>query len=325
MERPIQKVIVTGGSGFIGKHLLDVMSRLRGSDGVIEVNRSGLSSDRDSTHCVRWCSLHEQSELLTGADAIVHLAGRAHVLRDEASDPFAEYCRVNVEKTLELARVGVKAGVQRFVFVSSIKVNGERTLRDSFFHPDDGPAPEDAYGQSKMEAEEALKALGRETGMEIVIIRPVLVYGPGVKGNFRSLVSWVKKGVPLPLSSVYNRRSFVALDNLVDLLVTCVDHPAAANQTFLVSDGVDLSTPDLLLRLAAAYGRKGRLFPFPVGVLRWVASLAGKQGAVERLTGSLQVDISKTRELLGWTPPVTVDAAMAEMVAEAIDERKDTP
>ncbi|PAV24879.1 UDP-glucose 4-epimerase [Tamilnaduibacter salinus] len=319
MEHPVKNVILTGGSGFIGRRLLDVMSRHWSRDNVIEVSRSGRNSGENSNHCVQWDSLQEELGLLADANVIIHLAGLAHVLKDAASDAFAEYYQVNVERTLELAKIGVEAGVQRFVYVSSIKVNGEQTLPDSPFHADDVPAPEDAYGQSKMEAEEALKALGRETGMEIVIIRPVLVYGPGVKGNFRALLSWVKKGLPLPLASVDNRRSFVAIDNLVDLLVTCVDHPAAANQTFLVSDGEDLSTPDLLRRLASTYGQRGRLFPFPVGVLRWMAALAGKRGAMKRLTGSLQVDMTKTQELLDWTPPVSVDDALKAVVQENRD------
>lgn len=253
---------------------------------------------------------------LGGADVVIHAAARAHVLQERAADPLAEYRRVNVDGTLALARAAAEAGVRRFVFVSSIKVNGERTAPGRAFRADDAPAPGDAYGVSKWEAEQGLCALARETGMEVVVVRPPLVYGPGAKGNFAALVRRVARGVPLPLGAVrHNRRSLVGLDNLVDLIVTCLDHPGAANQVFLAADGEDLSTADLLQRVARAMGRPARLLPVPVWVLQAAAASLGKRAVAQRLLGSLQVDGSKARELLGWAPPVSVDEGLKRSVA----------
>jgi nucleoside-diphosphate-sugar epimerase len=230
----------------------------------------------------------------------------------------AEYRRVNVDGTLALARAAAQAGVRRFVFVSSIKVNGERTPPGRAFRADDAPAPADAYGVSKWEAEQGLFALSRETGMEVVVIRPPLVYGPGAKGNFAALVRWVARGVPLPLGAVrHNRRSLVGLDNLVDLIVTCLDHPGAANEVFLAADGEDLSTADLLRRVGRAMGHPARLLPVPVWVLQAAAASLGKRAVAERLLGSLQVDGSKAGELLGWEPPCMVDEGLRRAVKRA--------
>ncbi len=229
---------------------------------------------------------------------------------DQAKDPLAEFRAVNVAGTLNLARQAVSAGVKRFVFISSIKVNGEGTASGKPYTADDTPMPVDPYGISKLEAEQGLQALSQETGMEVVIIRPVLVYGPGVKANFRSMMSWLRKGIPLPLGATGNKRSLVAVDNLVDLIATCIDHPAAANQTFLVSDGEDLSTTQLLQRMGKALGRPARLLPVPASLLQAGAAMLGKRAIAQRLCGSLQVDIGKTRELLGWAPPVSVDDAL---------------
>jgi UDP-glucose 4-epimerase len=227
-----------------------------------------------------------------------------------AADPLEEFRRVNVQGTLNLARQAAAAGVRRFVFVSSIKVNGEATQLGQPFTADDAPAPLDAYGVSKMEAERGLREIARQTGMEVVIIRPPLVYGPGVKANFAAMMRWLKRGVPLPLGAIHNQRSLVSLDNLVDLLVTCITHPAAANQTFLVSDGADVSTTELLRRMGQALGRPARLMPVPVSWLKLAAAMVGKQDVAQRLCGSLQVDIEKTRRLLGWTPPLSLDQGL---------------
>ena len=253
-------------------------------------------------------------------------------MRDEVADPLAEYRRVNVDATLNLARCAASSGVRRFVYLSSIKVNGERTYpahlgprppeaflrfpegERELFRADDVPAPEDAYGISKLEAEQGLFALGRETGMEVVIIRPPLVYGPGVKGNLASLIRVVAKGLPLPLGAIHNRRSLVGLDNLVDLIVTCVNHPAAANQVFLAGDGQDLSTTELLRSIARAMGKPSRLIPVPAGMLMLGATLLGKKAMAQRLLGSLQADISKARTVLGWEPPVSVEEGIGRMV-----------
>ena len=253
---------------------------------------------------------------LEGTSVVVHLAARAHVMHEKLADPLAEYRRVNVQGTENLARQAAQAGVRRLVFISSVKVNGEATPQGQPFTPADTPAPQDAYGLSKHEAEQALWQVARDTGMEVVIIRPPLVYGPGVKGNFARMVQWVRQGVPLPLGAVHNRRSLVALDNLVDFMALCASperSPQAANQTFLVSDGDDVSTTELLRRVAHAYGVPARLLPVPAGLMRGAARLLGKAAVADRLFGSLQVDASKAHTLLGWTPPVTMQAQLRKM------------
>lgn len=246
---------------------------------------------------------------------MIHAAARAHIMQEEALDPLAEYRRVNVEGTLNLARQAAAAGVRRFVFISSIKVNGEATAPGSPFTADDAPAPKDAYGLSKAEAEAQLKQVAQETGMEVTIIRPPLIYGPAVKGNFASLISWVRRGLPLPLGGVtHNRRSLVGLDNLVDLILVCADHHKAANQIFLISDGKDLSTTELLKKIGKALGRPARLLWVPAGLIAFMASMVGKKVISQRLLGSLQVDIHKTCELLNWKPPVAVDEGLRRAV-----------
>jgi nucleoside-diphosphate-sugar epimerase len=248
---------------------------------------------------------------LRDVDRIVHLAARVRVMNDKRSDPMAEFRQVNVEGTANLARRAAAAGVRRFVYLSSIKVNGEFTREGRPFTADDAPAPEDPYGVSKHEAEQLLRQIATETGMDVVIIRPPLVYGPGVKANFESMMRWLARGVPLPLAAVtQNRRSLVALESLVDLIVTCLSHPAAANQTFLVSDGEDLSTAGLLRRMGAALGHPARLFYVPPSMLKLGAQAVSKPGIYQRLCGSLQLDIAKTRQLLDWTPPVSVDEGL---------------
>ena len=246
------------------------------------------------------------SSVISGQDVVVHTAARAHIMKDECADPLSVYRAVNSAGTLNLASQAAAAGVKRFIFISSIKVNGEQTVTGQPFSWHDRPSPDDFYGTSKHEAEQGLRALASETGMEVVIIRPPLVYGPGVKGNFASMIKLVGKGLPLPLGAVHNKRSLVALDNLVDLIVTCIDHPGAANETFLVSDGEDLSTTQLLQGVAEAMGKPSRLIPVPVSLLQFGATLLGKKAVAQRLLGSLQVDISHTQKCLNWTPPLTV-------------------
>jgi nucleoside-diphosphate-sugar epimerase len=238
-------------------------------------------------------------------------------MRDSAADPLTEFRKVNVESTLELARQAAKCYVKRFIFISSVKVNGEQTQPGHPFRPNDAPAPQDPYGISKMEAEAGLRTIAQQTGMEVVIIRPPLVYGPGVKANFASMVKWLQRGAPLPLGAIHNRRSLVALDNLVDLIITCIDHPAAANQTFMVSDDEDVSTTELLRRMGAALGKPARLLAVPQQVLEWGARIAGKQDMSQRLFSSLQVDIQATRQVLGWTPPVSLDQGLLQ-VAQSV-------
>jgi UDP-glucose 4-epimerase len=254
---------------------------------------------------------------LDGIDTVVHLAARVHVMRDTATDPLGAFRRINVDGTMNLARQAAAAGVRRFVFVSSLKVNGEA----GSYTEADVPAPADPYGVSKWEAERALRDLAGESGLELVVIRPPLVYGPGVGANFAALVRAVRRHLPLPLGLVHNRRSLVALDNLVDVIATCVDHPAAANEVFLVSDGEDLSTPDLIRRLAAAMGTRALLLPVPPPLLRAAAAIAGRTATIDRLLGSLSVDITKVRTLLAWSPPVGVDEALRRAVREPSQRR----
>lgn len=309
-----RRVLVTGANGFIGKAVCaDLPSRGYRVRGVVRHNvRMNL---RDGSECLSMDEIDahtDWTEVLPGVDCVVHLAARVHLMRETAADPLAEFRRTNVALTLNLARQAAAAGVRRFVFVSSIKVNGEVTPVGQPFTADDKPHPTDPYGISKQEAELGLLALAAETGMEVVIIRPVLVYGPGVKANFHSMINWLFKGVPLPLGALPNRRSFLALGNLVDLIATCVQHPAAGNQIFLASDGEDLSISGLLRRTAAALGKSARLIPVPVMMLRAGARLVGQEAVMQRLSDSLQVDITKTRRVLGWTPPVRVDDALKE-------------
>jgi UDP-glucose 4-epimerase len=250
---------------------------------------------------------------LNGCDAVVHLAARVHMMRDHACDPLALYRATNTEATLNLARQAAHAGVKRFVFISTIKVNGEG--RDTAYRETDTPALEDAYAISKWEAEQGLRRIEQETGLEVAILRPPLVYGPGVKANFLRLMQTVQKGWPLPLGAIRNRRSLLYLGNFVDAIQLCVEHPAAAGQTFLLDDGEPVSTPDLIRALARAMGRPARLLAVPVGVLELAGALLGKRAAVARLAGSLYVDSSAIRSRLGWTPPFSMEAGLAATVA----------
>lgn len=304
------RVLLTGGNGLVGRAL--AMRLLAGGSMLRCAARQSLSLPPAAKYfpIPDLASPVDWSAAVQDVDVVVHCAARVHVMRESVSDPLQAFRAVNVEATLALARQAASAGVRRFVFVSSIKVNGEYTLPGRPFTAEDEANPSDLYAQSKWEAEQGLQALGRETGMEIVIVRPPLVYGPGVGGNFQRMLGWLSRGVPLPLGTTGNRRSLVALDNLVDLLVTCIDHPAAANQVLLVSDGEDLSTTDLLRRLGQAMGKSARLLPVPVGLLQLLAYGLGKREVARRLCGSLQVDISKTQTLLGWKPPLSVDEGL---------------
>lgn len=308
-----RRVLVTGATGFVGSA---VLSRLRNEAGyrpVGSVRRQVTAQDGVELAVVGELEAEtDWAPALAGVDVVVHTAARVHVMRDVAVDPLAEFRRVNVAGTLALARQAAAAGARRFVFVSSIKVNGEGTDPRRPYLANDAPAPVDAYGLSKLEAEQGLRQVAAVSGMEVTIIRPVLVYGPGVKGNFLTMMKWIAAGAPLPLGRIENARSLVALDNLVDLIVCCLDHPAAAGETFLVSDGDDVSTTMLLRRLGTALRRPARLLPVPVGVLLAAARLAGSAAVADRLCGSLQVDIGHTRQRLGWAPPVRMDDALRQ-------------
>ncbi|MDD3935663.1 SDR family oxidoreductase [Rhodoferax sp.] len=307
-------VLVTGANGLIGRALCERLQQKKQAfraavrPGVPVQPGCDVAEVGELNQATNWC------RALTGVDIVIHLAARVHVMHDKSADPLAVFRTVNVDGTLNLARQAVDAGVKRFVFVSSIKVNGEATKMGRPFTEADAPNPQDAYGQSKCEAEQGLRQIAMDTGIEVVIIRPPLVYGPGVKANFAALMRAVQRGWPLPLGAVHNQRSLVALDNLVDFIITCMTHLQAANQTFLVSDGQDLSTTELVRGMAQAAGVSARLLPVPVWVLQAGAKLLGKGDAVQRLCGNLQVDISKARDLLGWVPPVSVEEGLGRCV-----------
>ena len=310
------RIVVTGGSGFVGRALCAELDLRRCE--LSRVVRDFLPPHGALPGRVRVSRIDATTHWLPtlhGAKTVIHLAARVHVMQDTAADPIAAFRAVNVGGTLNLARQAATAGVKRFVFVSTAKVNGESTQPDRPFTEADIPNPQDAYSLSKYEAERGLRQLSADTGMEVVIIRPPLVYGPGVKANFATLMQAVQQGRPLALGSVNNRRSLVALDNLVDFIMICMTHPKAANETFLVSDGNDLSTTELVRGLARAAGVSPRLLPVPVWALQAGAMLLGKEDEVQRLCGSLQVDISKARHLLGWRPPVVVEEGLRRAVA----------
>jgi len=316
------KVLVTGANSFVGQALLRRMAGTLGTHVVAAVRRRGEGSAQISANQTTVVLGMEPpiahvdwSAALVGVDVVVHLAARVHVIQDASIEPVSAFRAVNVDGTLNLARQCGKAGVKRFVFVSSIKVNGEATEQGHPFTESDQPSPHGAYALSKLEAEQGLRDLSAQIGMQIVVIRPPLVYGSGVKANFAALIHAVRRGWPLPLGLVRNQRSLVALDNLVDLLVVCLSHPAAANETFLVSDGHDVSTAELIRLIAQALGARPRLVPVPIPILRAAAAMLGKREALQRLCGNLQVDISKARRVLGWSPPVTVEEGLYRAVS----------
>jgi len=308
----MKRVLVTGANGFVGRALcarlasggMEVAGAAR-KDHANEVRAFGarpvVIGDLDSQ--TDWMAA------MTGIDCVVHLAARVHVMREVESDPLAAFRAVNTFGSERLALQAAAAGVRRFVYISTIKVNGEYT-ENKPFSEQDKPQPSDPYAVSKWEAEQALRRLAVESGLEVVVVRPPLVYGPGVKGNFLSLMRLVHKGIPLPLGRCDNRRSLLGLDNFVDFLAMCIDHPACPGRTFVLSDGEDLSTPDLIRNLAAAMGRPARLLSIPSTWLEFAASLLDRRDVYQRLCGSLQVDSSFARRSLGWSPPQTVDAGL---------------
>lgn len=307
------RVLLTGANGFIG-NALEQQLRSSLEHEVTPVVRHKIDGLRSAKRVGNLDGSTQWSNVLGGVDVVIHTAASIEVEKRSGSSLMSEFRRVNVEGTSNLARQAAQAGVKRFIFISSIKVNGELSPLGKLFTPDDQPVPQDPYGISKYEAEVDLNRLANETSMEVVIIRSPLVYGPGVKGNFASMVRMLERRIPLPLGAIQNKRSLVALDNLVDLIVTCIEHPDAANQTFLAGDGEDLSTTELLQRLGKALGKSARLLPLPASLLMFMAVLIGKKAIAQRLCGSLQVDISKTRRILGWEPPITVDEGLRRAV-----------
>ena len=297
------KILITGFNGFVGTKLSQTLVDK-------ELVLLGRHKPEICPHPFYHYEFSAQSrcdEAVKGVDVVIHCAARVHMMDDNSSDPLAEFREVNTFGSLNLARQAAAAGVKRFIFISSIKVNGEGTLTGKPYTPFDQANASDPYGISKAEAEIALRQLAAETQMEVVIIRPPLVYGPGVKANFAAMLKLAQKNLPLPLGAIHNKRSMVALDNLVDLIVTCIDHPKAANQTFLVSDDQDVSTTELLQMMTRAAVKKPWLIPVPMSWLKLAGKLTGKQAVIDRLCGNLQVDITHTKETLGWKPPITVE------------------
>ena len=314
-------ILITGATGFVGKVLcakaisqgFHVKGTIRADRSLIgEVEKVFIDTLGDDT---------DWTAALRGVNVAIHLAARAHVMRDDVENPMAEFRRLNTMGTVHLARSAAAIGVKRLVYVSSIKVNGEETFGGQSYTERDMPVPRDAYGISKFEAEQGLLHIAHQTGMEVVIIRPPLVYGPGVKANFASMMEWVDKGVPLPLGAVHNKRSLVALDNLVSFIVHCIDHPKAANEIFLISDGEDVSTTELIKKTAKALGKRPLLIPVPVSLMKFAAKLIGKEDIANRLFGSLQVDSSKARELLGWKPVITMDGQLKKTADACLNEK----
>lgn len=319
----LMKILLTGASGFVGRSLCDrllaenhrIIAPVRSHD-LLPYNHnlrpekiSGLQDSLD------W------KLMLKDVEVIIHLASRVHVMNDTSIDPLAEFRKINVGATLNLARQAVELGVQRFIYMSSIKVNGEKTLPVKPFTAEDKPAPVDPYGISKYEVEQSLAQIASETGLEVVILRPPLVYGPNVKANFLRLIKWVKLGLPLPLGSLHNQRSMVYVGNLVDAVIACLEHPSVAGETFLVSDGEDVSTPQLITMIASAMGKTSRVLPFPTAILNILGKATGKSTEVERLANSLCVDSGKIRTLLGWNPPFTMEAGIQETVNWYMNQR----
>jgi nucleoside-diphosphate-sugar epimerase len=311
------RVLLTGATGFIGSAVASSLTEdgyrlrclVRKKSGKFDDLVEQVVCDLDNLNGV-------SSEAFSNIDCVIHLAARTNEIKKNSLVDLNEYRRSNCDSTLNLANIASKHGVKRFIFLSSIKVNGEQTLPGVSFKADDNVATKESYGVSKYEAEKGLLQLALSSQMEIVIIRPPLVYGPNVKGNFASIISWIKKGVPLPFGAIENKRSFIALDNLVDFILLCVDRkgsPKAANQVFLLSDGEDVSTSILLRRIAKAYGLSPRLFPMPVSLMRFFATLLARKHLSDRLFGNLQVDSSKARDLLGWEPVYTMEEQLRRM------------
>jgi len=316
------KILVTGANGFIGAELIkilcnhnfDVCGSIRSIKPLAVPNKNCqyiLVGELDNT--TDWI------KALDVVDVVIHCAGRAHVLRDKTKSPIDIFRMVNVDATLHLAREAIKCGVRRFIFLSSIGVNGNTNTTP--FTELDTPAPVQDYAFSKLEAENGLQEISSSAGMEIVIIRPPLVYGPNAPGNFSTLLRWMDKNIPLPFGSVHNKRSFVGINNLVDLILTCIEHPAAANQVFLVSDGEDMSTTELLNRVASSLGKKSNLIPVNQKLLDFCLKLIGKKDLATQLLGSLQIDISKSQELLNWTPPISIDEELRKTARNFLESQ----
>jgi nucleoside-diphosphate-sugar epimerase len=324
------KLLVTGANGFVGsaaaRHLAgrghQVLGQVRSLASMESLLKDELLTPTIQRLQAYLTDISGFTEALQGCNAVLHCAARVHQVQETVSDPMAAYMQVNRDATLALARAAASAGVQRFVFLSSIKVHGEFSLAGQPFKPDDVLQPTDPYGMSKYEAEQGLEAIAAQTGMQVVIVRPPLVYGPGVKANFLSMMRWLQRGIPLPLDAIRNQRSLLGLGNLVDLLEQCLTHPNAANQTLLASDGHDVSTTELLHAMAAALKVKARLLALPQPWLEGALGLLGRSGMAQRLCGNLAVDISHTRSTLGWSPPQSLEQGLQATAAHFLAQRE---
>lgn len=308
------QLLLTGATGFVGQQLVRALKKQAGLS-LRLASRGATARDAElPIFKVDLSATSDWHEALEGCEVVIHTAARAHIMEDKAENPLQEFRKVNTVGTLNLAKQAAEAGVKRFIFISSIKVNGEATFANQPFTAADQPDPSDPYAISKYEAEQGLQNIAAKTAMEVVIIRPPLVYGPGVKGNLQRMLAWVEKKRPLPLGAIHNKRSFVSVDNLNSLIISCLNHPRAANQVFLVSDDQDLSTTELLKQLGRAINKPVYLLPFPQIILRWLALVLGKKAAFDRLCGSLQVDIEKTRLLLDWQPAQSVEEGFCRIL-----------
>ena len=313
----MKKILITGASGFIGQSLCKSLSKTnRSIIGVVRDINSSLKVNNVDYQSIRDINLETNwQDILVDVDCILHCAGVAHNMGNNKNPSL--YHLINVEGTRRLVEQAAKVGVKRFIFLSSIKVNGENTdmiNEKKKFTYNDVPSPKDAYAESKLEAENVLFNISRNTELETVIIRLPLVYGTAPKGNLARLISVISKNLPLPFKIIKNKRSFIGIDNLVDLLIRCIDHPEASGKTFLASDGEDLSTPELVKLIASLMGKKANLFPFPISMLKFLASVLGKRKEINRLVGSLRIDDSYTKEILNWTPPISVEEGIRRMV-----------
>lgn len=308
---------MTGANGFLGQALCKHLSKTVEVTAAVRNSCTTVPADIKKTVVGDLADEPDWHSALGGVDVVIHCAARVHVMREQHTDPAEQYRKVNVVATEQLAMQASQSGVKRLVFISSIKVNGEETPIDRPFQASDPANPVDEYGISKLHAEQALLRVSQETGLEIVIIRPPLIYGPGVKGNFQTMMRWLSRSIPLPLGGIENLRSLVALDNLVDLVATSAFHPMAAGQTFLASDGEDISTPELLRRAATAMNRNAILLPVPQNLLETLASFSGRGAMMQRLTGSLRVDNRHAVDRLGWTPPLSVAEGLRKVIADS--------